>query len=96
MDEVAPSKPNLEDFWNNESIGVYEDPGTTKDEIVKRNFKETVKFENGRYQVTWPWKDKPPDLPVNRELAMGRLRSTVTRMRGKSWLVKQYDAIIQD
>ena len=96
MDEVAPSKPDLEDFWNIESIGVYDDPETTNDEIVMRNFKETVKFENGRYQVTWPWKDKPPDLPVNRELAMGRLRSTVTRMRGKPELMKQYDAIIQD
>ena len=81
IDDASPSKPDLEDFWNIESIGVYDNPRTTNDEFVMRNFKETVKFEEGRYQVTWPWKDIPPDLPVNRELAMGRLRSTISRMR---------------
>ena len=60
------------------------------------NFKETITFENRRHQVTWPWKDIPPDLPVNRELAMGRLRSTEARMRSNPDLMKHYDAIIQD
>ena len=92
----TPSEPDLEDFWNSESIGVYDNPRTSTDEMVMRNFKETVKFEDGRYQVTWPWKDTPPDLPVNRELAMGRLKSTVSRMRSKPDLMKRYDAIIQD
>ena len=64
--------------------------------MVMENFKETVKFEDGRYQISWQWEDEPPDLPVNRELAMGRLKSTVSRMRYKPDLMKQYDAIIQD
>ena len=96
IDDVTPSKPDLEDFWNIDSIGVYDNPRTSNDEMVMRNFKETVKFEDGRYQVTWPWKDIPPDLPVNRELAMGRLRLTVSRMRSKPDLMKRYDSIIQD
>ena len=96
IDDASPSKPNLEDFWSIESIGVYDNPRTTNDEFVMRNFKETVTFEEGRYQVTWPWKDIPRDLPVNRELAMVRLRSTVSRMRSKPDLMKRYDAIIQD
>ena len=63
---------------------------------MKQQFQETVTFENGRYQVRWPWKDEPPDLPVNKELALGRLKSTVSRMRNKPDLMKQYDSIIQD
>ena len=49
--------------------------------MVKKHFKETLKFEDGRYQVKWPWKDDNPDLPVNRELALGRLKSNVLRMK---------------
>ena len=68
----------------------------SNDEMFMRNFKEKITFENGRYQVTWPWKDIPPYLPANRELAMGRLRSTVARMRSEQDLMKHYGAIIQD
>ena len=71
-------------------------PRTSNDGMVMRNFKKTIKFENGRYQVTWPWKGILPDLPVNRELAMGKLSSTVARMRSKPDLMKHYEAIIQD
>ena len=94
IDDASPSKPDLEEFWKIESIGVYINPRTINDEFVMRNFKETVKFEDGRYQVTWPWKEIPPDLLVNRELARGRLRSTVSRMRSTTDLMKRYDAII--
>ena len=71
-------------------------PRTSNDGMVMRNFEKTIKFENGRYQVTWPWKGIPPDLPVNRELAMGKLSSTVARMRSKSDLMNHYEAMIQD
>ena len=94
--DVTPSKTDLEDFWNIESIGVYHNPRVSNDEMAIRNFKETITFENGRYQVTRPWKDIPPGLPINRELAMGRLRSTAAKMRSKPDLMKHYDTIIQD
>ena len=64
--------------------------------MVMRHFKETVNFEDGRYKIIWPWKDEPPDLPVNQALAVGRLWSTVSRMRNKPELIKQFDDIIQD
>ena len=49
-----------------------------------------------KHPVTWPWKYIPPNLPVNRELAMGRFRSAVARMRSYPNLMKYYDAIFQD
>ena len=51
IDEVTPRKPDLEDFWNIENIGVLDNPRTTNDEMVKAQFKETLIFEDGRYQV---------------------------------------------
>lgn len=56
-------------------------------------FRETLKYENGRYQVTWPWKNDLPDLPENRGLAKGRLKSLVIKLPD---LMKRYDAIVQE
>lgn len=96
VDSVYPKKTDLEDFWNVETIGILDNSTSTNDEMVKRNFKETLKYEDGRYKVTWPWKDDNPNLPVNRELAMGRLKSSASRMKNKPELIKSYDSIIQD
>ena len=96
IDSATPTKPDLEDFWNMETIGVLDHPTTENDEMVKRQFKEKLIFVDGRYQVTWPWKEKAFELPENRELAVGRLRSNVSRMKNKAELLKQYDSIIQD
>ncbi|MCG8078471.1 MAG: hypothetical protein JAY75_19800, partial [Candidatus Thiodiazotropha taylori] len=96
VDNVIPTKPDLEDFWNIESIGIIDNLITTNDELAKKRFKETLTFKDGRYQVTWPWKEEIPDLPLNRELAIGRLKSNVARMRHKPELMKQYNTIIQD
>ena len=78
------------------TIGVIDNQTTKDDEIVKKHFKKNLIFADGRYQVTWPWKEENPELPVNRQLAVGRLRSNVSRMRNKPELMKQYDSIIKD
>ena len=46
--------------------------------------------------MKWPWKDDSPDLPVNRELALGRLKSNVLRMDNQPRLIKFYGSIIQE
>ena len=96
MDYVPPQKPDLEDFWKVESIGIIDNSKTSTDEMVSEKFKETIKFEDGRYQVTWPWKEDVPDIPVNRELALGRTKSSVARMKNKPELLKAYDNVIHD
>ena len=96
MDYVPPQKPDLEDFWKVESIGIIDNSKMSTDEMVSEKFKETIKFEDGRYQVTWPWKEDVPDIPVNRELALGRTKSSVARMKNKPELLKAYDNVIHD
>ena len=96
IDSVDPQKPDLEDFRRLESIGILDNSKTLADEMVNERLKKSLKFEDGRYQVTWPWKEDIPDLPVNRELALGRSKSSVARMKKKPELMKAYDTIIHD
>ena len=56
----------------------------------------TVIFSDGRYMVSWPWRESNPDLPENYQLTVGRLKSTVMKLVKTPELFKQYDEIIQD
>ena len=64
--------------------------------VAFNKFNETLRYENGRYTLTWPWTDKVPNLPENRTLAVGRLKSLVRRMKDNPDLVQKYHDIIQD
>lgn len=96
VDSCIPPRPDLEDFWKTESIGVIDKQGTTEDERVMENFKEQLKFHDKRYYVTWPWKDEPLDLPENKQLAYGRLKSCIKRLGSKPELLDKYNNVIQD
>ncbi|MBV2113425.1 MAG: aspartyl protease family protein [Candidatus Thiodiazotropha sp. (ex Ctena orbiculata)] len=96
VDKSVPTKHNIEDFWKLETIGIYDSPVDAQDNRILRSFLETLKYEGERYYVNWPWKDESPDLPENRELAFGRFKSLMHRMKHNSELIKQYDNIIQD
>ncbi|XP_060551271.1 uncharacterized protein LOC132712851 [Ruditapes philippinarum] len=96
VDSSIPIKPNLEDFWNIESIGILDNPDISNDENAMRHFKDTLSFNDGRYQVAWPWKDEEPILPVNRELAYGRLKSVLSKLQRKPEMMKLYDNVIED
>ena len=60
------------------------------------HFNNTVKFVDGRYMVTWPWKEENPDLPENYQLAIGRLKSMIQKLVKHPQLFRQYGAIIQE
>ena len=66
------------------------------DDRALQKFNDTIRFEDGRYQVTWPWKEESPLLPTNYELAMGRLRSLVNRLMQNPEHLRKCDAVIQD
>ncbi|XP_022810636.1 uncharacterized protein LOC111347676 [Stylophora pistillata] len=76
---LAAQKTQLEEFWKLETLGIREPVQENEDDKALQIFNETIHFEDGGYQVTWPWKEESPPLPTNYELAMGRLRSQVNR-----------------
>ena len=69
------TKPDFEQFWNLESLGITESPSTSDDDIALDKFNKSVIFTKGRYMVTWPWRNESPNLPENYLLALGRLKS---------------------
>ena len=88
-------KPQLERFWDLETIGIMDSPHISDDETAQALFSKSVTFENGRYNVSWPWK---PDreLPDNYMLAKGRLTSLIRRLRRDPDMLKRYDDVLQD
>ena len=75
--KILEDYPNLilKKFWDMESIGVTEEPKglSTEEEYVVRQFKDKVKFDGQRYEVSLPWRKICPKLPSNQGLALKRL-----------------------
>ena len=65
VDLSLESKPDLEHFWSLELIRINESPVTVDDDQAGDKFNKTIKFVDGRYLVTWLWKESNPDLPDN-------------------------------
>ena len=96
VDRSLPLKPNFKDFWRLESIGISDSPVESDNTVAFNKYNETLRYENGRYSVTWPCKTEQPNLPESRTLAVGRLKSLVKRMKDNPDLVQKYDDIIKD
>ena len=64
----------LRSFWELEHLGIKEPQVTTcHQDAVLQHHKETIKFEEGRYKVSLPWKPNAEELTDNWETAMRRL-----------------------
>ena len=50
-------KPNLDEFWKLKTIGIKEPINDCDDDEAIKNFHDTVRKTNGRYEVTWLWKE---------------------------------------
>ncbi|CAG2200102.1 unnamed protein product [Mytilus edulis] len=96
IDTCLQIKPSIDDFWKFETIRIQDCPYTSDDENTLSKFVTSLKMENGRYQVAWTWKEKLPELPENRELAYGRLKSLFQKMKNNPDLLNKYDEIIID
>lgn len=81
-------------LWDLESIGIIDSPNTNRDEEAIKQFNESTTLKNGRYHVSWPWKDYPPELPTNYGLAYGRLVGLVKRLDKET--LTMYDKTLSD
>ena len=55
-DKQAEQKTRLEEFWKLETLGIKEPVQENEDDKALKKFNETIHFEDGRYQVTLPWR----------------------------------------
>ena len=83
----------VERFWATETIGVEtESKACTSMEDKKglRTMEQSVKLQDGHYQVALPWREFSPFLPYNRSLAERRLQMLKRRLLQDNELFKNY------
>ena len=96
-DTVTIQHNSLEDFWSLEAIGIKDTPYTNDDDVALERFNTTILFQNGRYQITWPWKSGHKCyLPDNLSLAFGRMKLLSKRLQNDRSLLNRYDQVIKD
>lgn len=85
-------------MWDLDIIGLKyaEEKDSTFEERALNGFYRTIEFIQKRYQVRWPWRSFPPNLPNNFTLALGRLKSLHRKLTEKKELLSAYDRIIQE
>lgn len=81
----------LQTFWNLESLGI-----VGHDCSVLDDFRDKVRFVEGRYEVSLPWKDPHQVLPDNHQLSLRRLHSLLQRLKQDPEVFAEYDAIIKN
>ena len=87
-------KLKLDEFWKLETIGIKEPINDFDDDQAIQNFYDTVRKINGRYEVTWPWKEENPQLPDNYQFTLGRLNSLLKRIQENPELLQRNYSII--
>ncbi|XP_061709729.1 uncharacterized protein LOC133519692 [Cydia pomonella] len=85
---------DLKFLWSLENIGITDSVKGTREEEAVRNFNDTVKYQEGRYYVKWPWTTYPPHVPTNYGLAYGRLKGLVQRLDKPT--LQEYNEILME
>ena len=88
----------LERFWAVENSGVIPDAKVSMSVEDKRALaimEQSVKLEDGHYQVALPWRQHPPFLPYNRSMAERRLQMLKNRLQRDSELCQNYKATME-
>ncbi|CAB4034781.1 Hypothetical predicted protein, partial [Paramuricea clavata] len=86
----------LRKFWENENVvSIESGPWQKEDHLALQKVEQSLKYENGRYQVAIPWKRSEPTVSNNYGMAFRRLQNTEKRLKRNIELVGVYSDIIE-
>jgi len=91
---------DLRNFWELESIGIDSKEIQVSElgpDLILKHFNDTIRFVNGRYEVTLPWDpQKKTDLRDNYKLARKRLGVLTRNLDSDQDLRFRYDAVLSE
>lgn len=89
--EVQPciSDDHLREFREFEYLGIWDE-----EKILYDDFVRAVKFENGRYEVSLPWRELHDPLLDNHQLSVNTLHGLLHRLKQEPVILKEYDNTI--
>ena len=90
QENEAALDEHLKSFWDLESFGV-----TLPARTVLEEFQDSIRFIDGHYEVSLPWKSSCQLLPDNREMSLCRLHGLLSRLRQDKDVFTEYDSIIK-
>ena len=71
-------------FWNYETLGIKSEEPTLDD-----SFADQVKFKNGRYEVSLPFKEVHEVIPDNFSHCVQRLKAKLKQLRNSPEILTQ-------
>ncbi len=84
-------------MWEVETEGIrFDSEMSPEEKKVVAMTNESLKLENGRYQVAIPWRENEPNLVNNREAAVSRLVSLERSLKKRPEVAAEYKRIMQD
>ena len=87
----ATLKEELSKFWNYETLSIKSEEPTLYD-----SFADQVKFKNGRYKVSLPFKEAHEVIPDNFSHCVQRLKANLKQLRNSPEILTQYHAVMKD
>lgn len=85
----------LRSFWETESLGITDIKQNPETDALWK-FEQSVKYLQGRYEVSLPWREENINLATNYCTARNRLNGLVKRFHNNNELYEQYDYVIQE
>ena len=83
-------------MWNLDKTGIKEPSKLEDDDYIRQEFKDLIIKKNGRFEVTWPWKEENPNLADSYDLLIGRLKSLLKIFESNPELLERYDNVIKE
>eukprot|EP00731_Ephydatia_muelleri_P025583 Em0017g666a len=80
----------MKSFWELESFGIPDADRSLYDE-----YRDTIRFHEGRYEVQLPWKMPRQNLPNNYDLSLKRLKGLLHRLKHDCDILLEYDTTIK-
>ena len=90
------STPDLEQFWNVESVGITPKDESTNSFLDPYITNSVERLNDSSYCARFPWKDSHPPLPTNFSTCAHRTRSLARKLALNPTLFTKYSDILAD